>query len=167
MCRNSAPRLPRDHAPSCCCIVSKPERRSLRNDRREYGRLQEETGEGVGKSAHAAECCRLKEWANCGGGREPKYRHVTAEGELFAKVSRPVLGFSRIPYKCYLACPLRSLNWLYRLWKSLWTRFLSLRQDLCASDIRLTSQIARRTTSGHVMEQFLKWPPCTDQSDQV
>jgi len=136
MCRNSAPRLPRDHAPSCCCIVSKPERRSLRHDRREYGRLQEETGEGVGK--------------------------------VFAKV--PISAGTRtirILYKCYLACPLRSLNLLHRMWKSLWTRFLSLRQDLCASDIRLTSQIARRTTSGHVMEQFLKWPPCTDQSDQV
>lgn len=65
----------------------------MRHDRREYGRLQEQTGEGVGKGAHAAECCRLKEWAN-GGGREPNYRHVTAEGELFAKVSRPVLGLS-------------------------------------------------------------------------
>src|SRR4051794_20368032 len=62
-------------------------------------------------------------------------------------------GFlTKVPF----ACPPRSLKLLHFSCRSPWTRSGSERQGTYPFATRFVSQIARRTTSGHVGEQVLK-----------
>jgi hypothetical protein len=74
---------------------------------------------------------------------------------------------SRISYRSTFACPPRSVNQLHLSCRSLWARFNLLKQDICACDTRISSQVVYETTFGHVSEQPVKWHLCTHQSDRA